>query len=156
MNLETNFNKNESLSENYPSKNFNIEGTNFFPKLTYLLNDNTSFDVFFQYASKENTIAQFETLKQQKYGASFRYANFQKIAISGEFNYFSNNFEGDTNTAVAYQMMEGLQPGKNYTWNLIAQKKITSFLDLNLSYNGRKSETSKVIHTGNVQLKAYF
>lgn len=156
VNLETNFNENESLSENYPSKNFNIEETNFFPKLTYLLNDNTSFDVFFQYASKENTIAQFETLKQQKYGASFRYANFQKIAISGEFNYFSNNFEGDNNTAVAYQMMEGLQPGKNYTWNLIAQKKITSFLDLNLSYNGRKSETSKVIHTGNVQLKAYF
>ena len=156
INLETNFNENESLSENYPSKNFNIEETNFFPKLTYLLNDNTSFDVFFQYASKENTIAQFETLKQQKYGASFRYANFQKIAISGEFNYFSNNFEGDNNTAVAYQMMEGLQPGKNYTWNLIAQKKITSFLDLNLSYNGRKSETSKVIHTGNVQLKAYF
>ncbi|WP_223032585.1 hypothetical protein [Hanstruepera marina] len=156
INLESNFNENESLSENYPSKNFNIEETNFFPKLTYLLNDNTSFDVFFQYANKENTIAQFETLKQQKYGASFRYANFQKIAISGEFNYFSNDFSGDTNTAVAYQMMEGLQPGKNYTWNLIAQKKITSFLDLNLSYNGRKSETSKVIHTGNIQLKAYF
>jgi hypothetical protein len=78
------------------------------------------------------------------------------MSIIGEVNYFSNNFVGNANTPVAYQMMEGLQPGKNYTWSLLAQKKITSFLDLNLNYQGRKSETSKVIHTGSVQLKAYF
>lgn len=52
--------------------------------------------------------------------------------------------------------MEGLQPGKNFTWNLLAQKKLTKFLDLNLNYFGRKSELSKTIHTGTVQLKAYF
>ncbi|PNQ75024.1 hypothetical protein C1T31_02490 [Hanstruepera neustonica] len=156
LNLESNFNNNISISENYASKNFDIDETNFNPKLSYLLNDNTRFDVFFQYASKENTISNFETLKQQKYGASFTFANFQKSAISGEFNYFTNDFSGSANTAVAYQMMEGLQPGKNYTWSVLAQKKITRYLDLNLTYYGRKSETSKVIHTGNVQLKAYF
>ena len=32
----------------------------------------------------------------------------------------------------------------------------TVFLDLNLNYFGRKTETSKTIHTGTVQLKAYF
>ncbi|WP_191858644.1 hypothetical protein [Hanstruepera ponticola] len=156
LNLESNFNNNISISENYASKNFDIDETNLNPKLSYLLNDNTRFDVFFQYASKENTISNFETLKQQKYGASFTFANFQKSAISGEFNYFTNDFAGSANTAVAYQMMEGLQPGKNYTWSVLAQKKITRYLDLNLTYYGRKSETSKVIHTGNVQLKAYF
>ena len=156
LNLESNFNNNISISENYASKNFDIDESNFNPKLSYLLNDNTRFDVFFQYTSKENTISNFEILKQQKYGASFTFANFQKSAISGEFNYFTNDFSGSANTAVAYQMMEGLQPGKNYTWNLLAQKKITKYLDLNLTYFGRKSETSKVIHTGNVQLKAYF
>lgn len=156
LNLESNFNNNISISENYASKNFDIDETNFNPKISYLLNDNTRFDVFFQYASKENTISNFETLKQQKYGASFTFANFQKSAISGEFNYFTNDFSGSANTAVAYQMMEGLQPGKNYTWSVLAQKKITRYLDLNLTYYGRKSETSKVIHTGNVQLKAYF
>jgi hypothetical protein len=53
-------------------------------------------------------------------------------------------------------MMEGLQPGKTFTWSLLAQKKSTKFLELNLSYLGRKTETSKTIHTGTVQLKAYF
>ncbi|MBP93479.1 MAG: hypothetical protein CMC55_05115, partial [Flavobacteriaceae bacterium] len=155
-NLESSFNNNISISENYASKNFDINESNINPKISYLLNDNTRFDVFYQYTSKENTISNFETLKQQKYGAAFTFANYQQAAISGEFNYFDNNFTGSANTAVAYQMMEGLQPGKNYTWSILAQKKLTSFLDLNLTYYGRKSETSKVIHTGNVQLKAYF
>ena len=68
----------------------------------------------------------------------------------------TNNFEGSNNSPVAYQMLEGLQPVKNYTWSLLFQKKINSFLNLNLNYLGRKSETSKTIHTGTIQLKAIF
>jgi hypothetical protein len=156
INFQTSLNSNQSISENFASKNYDIDEGNIFPKLSYLLNDNVRFDVFYQYTSKHNTIGNLETLKQQNYGASFSFLNFQKMSIIGEINYFSNNFVGNSNTPVAYQMMEGLQPGKNYTWSLLAQKKITSFLDLNLNYQGRKSETSKVIHTGSVQLKAYF
>ena len=57
---------------------------------------------------------------------------------------------------VGYQILEGLQPGTNLTWSLLAQQKITKYLDLNLNYFGRKTETSNTIHTGTVQLKAYF
>ncbi|PWI30690.1 hypothetical protein DI383_04385 [Flavobacteriaceae bacterium LYZ1037] len=156
INFQTSLNNTESVSENFSSKNYNIDAVNINPKLSYLLNDFTRFDIFYQYTNKENSIGGFETLKQQNYGASFSFTNFQKMSIIGEFNYFSNNFNGNSNSPVAYQMMEGLQPGKNYTWSLLAQKKITSFLDLNLNYLGRKSETSKVIHTGSIQLKAYF
>ncbi|WP_338732570.1 hypothetical protein [Mangrovimonas cancribranchiae] len=156
FNLESNHNNNESFSENFTSKNFNIDENNIHPKLSYLFNDNAQFDVFYQYSSKENTIGSLETLSQQRYGVSFAYSNTEKIALNGEFNYFSNTFSGDNNTPVAYQMLEGLQPGTNFTWSLLAQKKITKYLDLNLNYLGRKSETSRVIHTGNIQLKAYF
>ena len=53
-------------------------------------------------------------------------------------------------------MLEGLQSGTNYTWNLSLQKRITSYLDLNINYLGRKSETANAIHTGTVQLRATF
>ena len=156
LNVESYFNSTESSSENYASKNFNIDETLLFPKLSYLLNDNTRFDIFYKNNQKENTIGDFETLKQQNYGVSFSFADTQSAAINGEFNYISNDFSGNANTPVSYQMMEGLQPGKNLTWSLLAQKKITQYLDLNLNYMGRKSESSQVIHTGTVQLKAYF
>lgn len=156
INLLATFDNNESISENFTSKNYNFDEARFNPKLSYLFNENSSFDVFYQYVKKENTIGNLETLKQNKYGASFTLASSQKSAINGEFNYFSNIYNGNPNTPVAYQILEGLQPGKNFTWSLLAQKKLTDFLDLNLSYFGRKTETSKTIHSGSIQLKAYF
>ncbi|MDX1272370.1 hypothetical protein [Bizionia paragorgiae] len=156
VNFQTSLDTNTSESENFISKNYKLDEQRLNPKLSYLLNDTMRFDVFYQYTEKENTIGDLERLNQQKYGVSFAMNSNQKAAISGEFNIFSNAFEGNQNTPVGYQMLEGLQPGKNLTWSVLAQKKITKYLDLNLTYFGRKSETSKTIHTGNVQLKAYF
>ncbi|MBC2844266.1 hypothetical protein [Winogradskyella flava] len=156
VNALASFGTDESISENFANRNFDIEEERFQPKLSYLFSENAQFDIFYQYTSKENTIGSLESLAQNNYGLSFTYNNAQKIALTGEFNFFQNEFEGNANTPVAYQMMEGLQPGKNFTWSLLAQKKLTKFLDLNLNYFGRKTETSKVIHTGTIQLKAYF
>ena len=156
LNLQTNLDKNKSASQNFSSKNYQLNETLLNPKLSYLLDDNKRFDVYYQHQKKDNSIGGLEQLTQEKYGVSFTLTQNQKAAITGEFNYFSNDFSGNANTPVAYQMMEGLQPGTNFTWSLIAQKKLTKFLDLNINYFGRKSETSRTIHTGTVQLKAYF
>ena len=148
--------KDDSKSQNFTNRNYTIKERQFKPKLSYLFSENAQFDVFYQYTSRENTIENLESLVQNNYGLSFTYNNAQKIALTGELNFFKNGFEGNANSPVGYQMLEGLQPGKNYTWSLLAQKKLTKYLDLNLNYFGRKTETSKMIHTGTVQLKAYF
>jgi hypothetical protein len=155
-NASASFGTDESISENFINRNFNINEERFQPKLSYLFSENAQFDIFYQYTSKANTIDSLESLAQSNYGLSFTYNNAEKIALTGEFNFFQNEFEGNANTPVAYQMLEGLQPGKNFTWSLLAQKKLTKFLDLNFNYFGRKTETSKTIHTGTIQLKAYF
>lgn len=154
--IQSNFDNNESLSENFSSKNYNFNETLLSPKLSYLFNDNSRWDVYYQHTKKNNTIGGLETLKQQKYGTSFTVSNAKNNSLIGEFNFISNQFSGNANTPVAYQILEGLQPGRNFTWSLLAQKKLTKFLDLNLSYFGRKTQTSNTIHTGSVQLKAYF
>ena len=156
VNLKSSLNTNESLSENFATRNYIIDEVRLQPKLTYLFSENARFDVFYQYTTKDNTIGNMETLLQNNYGMSFTYNNGQKIALNGEVNFFDNTFDGNANTPVSYQMLEGLQPGKNFTWSLLAQKKLTTYLDLNLNYFGRKTETSKTIHTGTIQLKAYF
>ena len=156
INLTSSLDTNESLSENFATRNYIIDEVRLQPKLSYLFSENARFDVFYQYTSKDNTIGSMELLLQNNYGVSFTYNNGQKIALNGEINFFDNDFEGNANTPVSYQMLEGLQPGKNFTWSLLAQKKLTTYLDLNLNYFGRKTETSKTIHTGTIQLKAYF
>ncbi|MEZ4858518.1 MAG: hypothetical protein R2781_06875 [Flavobacteriaceae bacterium] len=155
-NLKGSFGSNETLSENFENRNFNLENYSVNPKISYLANRQTRFDVFYQFINEENALGEKEQLKQQKLGFSFAYNNVEKISITGEFNYINNDFTGSAFSPVAYTMLEGLQPGTNFTWNLLFQKRITKYLDANLSYFGRKSETTKTIHTGSIQLRAFF
>jgi hypothetical protein len=53
-------------------------------------------------------------------------------------------------------MLESLQNGKNYVWNISYQQSLSTNLQLSITYDGRKSETSKMIHNGGVQLRAAF
>src|SRR5690606_12695927 len=106
--------------------------------------------------SKENRIGSMEMLSQKRFGTSFTYASQKQFTANGELSIFDNSFTGAAFSPVAYQMLEGLQPGQNLTWRLLLQKNLTQFLDVNVNYQGRKAETTKAIHTGSIQLRAYF
>ncbi len=145
-----------SESENYATKNFEIDGYKIQPKISYLFNKNASWDIFYERSQKDNQINNLETLGQNRFGTSFTYASEKKFTANGEFSLYKNDFTGDALSPVAYTMLEGLQPGQNLTWRLLLQKNLTQYLDVNVNYQGRKNETSKSIHTGSVQLRAYF
>ncbi len=155
-NLKTQLSENKTTSENFEQRNFTIESYDFAPKLSYLFSENAQFSVVYQYTNKENLLGERELLKQQKMGIQFTYNKAEKFSINGDFNFISNDFTGSAFSPVAFQMLEGLQPDKNFTWSLLFQRSITKYLDANLSYFGRKSENSNTIHTGTIQIKAYF
>jgi hypothetical protein len=156
FNLDTSQSKTSSISDNYASRNFEIKNYSVGPKISYLFNSNISLSFIYEYKNKENTINNLEQLKQQRLGASFTYSGEKKITINGEYSIYDNAFIGDQLSPVAFQMLEGLQAGKNSTWRLLVQKNLTQYLDLNINYQGRKSDNSPIIHTGNVQLRAFF
>ena len=143
-------------SENYPENNYQVKGYHLAPKISYLFSKNTSWDLFYELQNKENQIGKLETLLQNRFGTAFTFAGKNKLTMSGEISFYQNKFNGSEYSSVGFQMLEGLQAGQNLTWKLLLQKKLTQFLDINLNYQGRKSETSTTIHTGNVQLRAYF
>ena len=145
-----------SESENFAVRNFEIDGFQLAPKVSYLFSQNTSWDVFFEFQKKSNQIGELEVLEQQRIGTSFTFSGKKQFTMNGEFSLYDNRFAGNAASAVAFQMLEGLQPGKNQTWRLLIQKNLTQFLDINVNYQGRKSEDSKTIHTGSVQLRAFF
>lgn len=144
------------ISENYAEKNYTIAGFQIAPKISYLFSKSTSWDIFYELQNKENKIGNYETLTQHRLGSSFSYAGEKKITVNGEISFYQNKFNGDPFSSVGFQMLEGLQTGQNVTWRLLLQKNITQFMDININYQGRKSEFSQTIHTGSIQLRAYF
>ncbi len=154
--MEAGTGTNLSSSLVFGNRNFELETVSLRPKISYLHNKNSRLEILYTYKNKENRIGELESLDQHNLGASFRYANRDKFTLNTDVNLIHNEFEGPTNTPVAYQMLEALQPGTNYTWLLGMQKRLTSFLDLNLNYLGRKSEGAPTVHTGSLQLRATF
>jgi hypothetical protein len=145
-----------SESITFFEKNYTIDGYLWTPKISYLFSKNASLDLFYEQSNKENKIGNFDTLTQNRFGTSFSYSANSRFNLNGEISLYKNEFEGNEFSSAGFQMLEGLQKGKNVTWRTLFQMNLTKFLDLNFVYQGRKSETSDAIHTGNIELKAYF
>ena len=80
----------------------------------------------------------------------------KKGVINATVNYIMINYVGESNTSVAFEMLEALQPGNNITWNLSYQRTLANNLQLTINYMGRKTEENNAIHTGGVQVRAFF
>lgn len=145
-----------NTSENFQTRNFRLGSSSFNPEISHLFSKQSRLSFSYTYQSKKNKLGDLESLQQNNFGMAFAVADIEKLSLNGGLNYIDNRFRGSAFSPVSYQILEGLQPGTNFTWNLIAQKRITKFLDLNVSYFGRKSDGSSTIHTGNIQFKAFF
>ncbi|WP_226913015.1 hypothetical protein [Flavicella marina] len=155
--IDININKKEidSDSENYADRIYKINSNELNPMLMYSFSLNSNLSINYEYKDKNDSFS-ITALELHKLGAAYQFSHPNKGAFVADFNLYKNNFTGNSNSPVGYEMLEGLQPGDNFVWNVVAQKKLTSYLHLNLNYNGRKSEFANTIHTGSIQLRAVF
>ncbi|MDC1343948.1 hypothetical protein N8249_09955, partial [Flavobacteriaceae bacterium] len=147
IDLQGKLSENKLETENFNNRNYEIDVIAFQPKISYVLNNDNRFAAFYHMKNKENTLTEFEKLKQQKIGIEYFYTGKSTSQFNANFTTFFNDFSGNPNSPVGYQMLEGLQEGTNYTWTFLWNKKLNSFLNVNLNYKGRKSLNSKTIHT---------
>ena len=154
--LTSEYIENKNTNEIYINRNFNLIEQAVKPNLTYFFTKNHWLKGTFEFSDKQNTLQGEELLKTQKISLDYLYANSKETRFSANVNWLLNSFTGNPFSAVGYQMLGGLQPGKNAVWNVLWSKKLNSFLFLNLNYNGRSGENSRTIHNGTVQLRANF
>lgn len=146
----------ESKSDNYASRNFELHTLDWQPKVSFLFSKNASWEIFYKNSTKNNTIGNLESLKQQQFGTHFIWNSSKGLTSNGSIIYYNNDFKGNATSPVGFQLLEGLQVGKNITWQVSLQKSMTQYLDISLNYQGRKSSNNLAIHTGTIQLRAFF
>jgi len=123
-------------------------------------------NVIFQYNNLKTTALYNYTQKLNKDGIEKSFHNKASLecnysmpkrgSILLKTTYFHIVFQGEANSAVGYDMLEALNPGNNGLLTLTYQTTLWQNLQLNLSYEGRISEQSKMRHVGVVELRAYF
>jgi len=85
-----------------------------------------------------------------------RYNTAGKGSIQANANLVDITYNGETNTSLANEMLSGLKPGTNVTWSLSIQRNLSNNLQVDITYNGRRSEGVPIIHVGGAQVRAFF
>ncbi|MEZ4757917.1 MAG: hypothetical protein R2817_13900 [Flavobacteriales bacterium] len=138
-------------------RSFAIDQRGMKPKLTW--QPNTSFRAIgtFRYVEKQNR-PEFGTgsTEAQDLGIELRYNTVGKGSLLATINLVDIRFEGEENTPLGNELLNGLRPGTNYTWSMALQRNLSNNLQVDITYNGRRSEGLPVVHVGGAQVRAFF
>jgi hypothetical protein len=157
LNVGVNNGEKLNTSQFFSTRNYNISYTGTEPKINFQPNTSFRLSLAFKYVDKKNTQdLGGQKVIQQNYGLELRYNVLQKGSFSAKANFIQLTYNDSPNSSVAYEMLEGLKPGQNITWNASYQQNLANNLTISINYDGRQSEGSKAIHTGGAQVRAYF
>ena len=142
-------------SEFFSNKNYRLKNLRESFSLRYHPSSAMRFELGYAFADMNNQQGPEKAI-QHKINLKFQISRVKQFRVHGKTSLIHFDYGAPRNTPVAYQMLQGLKPGKNATWSLVLQKEIYQNLDLNLNYSGRTSQGHRTIHTGQVELRASF
>lgn len=145
----------ENGSEFFTNRNFNISSIEVEPKLIF--QPSVKFRLSFSaiITEKENTLGTEESSNKTA-ATELRFNEAGKGSISLSARFIDIDFNASENSSLAFDMLDGLRDGGNITWDVLWQRNLANNLQLNLNYSGRKSDGIRIIHTGGMQLRAFF
>ena len=142
-------------SEYFIQRNFNIQKDIPSLKIRYtgMLGLNVEVGYEFKYAS--NTKGE-EYNRSHSVSSEVSYSIRNKSWINLSANLSNIDYNGALGTPIEYEFLKGFKPGKNATWEVRIRRKISNFFEMELGYNGRYISTGRIVHTGNMQVRAVF
>lgn len=110
----------------------------------------------------------FKSNKEPQYGGQFavintvslscKYNRHNKTTLSGKVSYSAIGYgdEAYQNAQAQYAMMEGLNKGNNLVWNASFEQRLTTAIQMVITYDGRLSQGSKAVNTARAEVRAIF
>lgn len=127
------------------------------PRITWQPNTSLRAMLAYKYTDKKNRMDYGgEEALLSDLGMELRYNTAGKGSITATANWVDITYAGEVNSSLANEMLTGLKPGTNITWSVGIQRNLNNNLQVDLTYNGRRSENVPVIHVGGAQVRAFF
>ncbi len=144
-------------SDYFSSRDYSIYSNTTEPKVSYQPGNNFRITASYQYGDKKNTTGQLkERAISNKFLTEVKYTAANSGIISAKVSLININYNAADDSYLAYEMLEGYKNGKNVTWGAAVDKTLNNSIQLSLTYDGRKLQDSPVVHTGGVQVRAFF
>jgi hypothetical protein len=149
--------QNAALADYTSGRNFQIAQQELKPQLIYQEGSLLRLSFAGSMSQKNNSVLYGgQSAKSKSLETTWKINRSEKGSFNGALKYVYFDFNGTALSAVGYEMLEGLRPGTNWTWNLSYQKILGKNLQLSLNYGGRLMQGQTAVHTGGMELRAYF
>ncbi|MFY8005004.1 MAG: hypothetical protein ACOVNR_09165, partial [Chitinophagaceae bacterium] len=141
----------------FANRNFEIVGFQTEPKLSYVNGTIYRLQASYQYIQRENMAKDGgQQAKIHSIITEAKWNMVQKNSLTAKFTYADIQLTGLPNTAVSFVMLNGLNTGRNFLWNLELTKRLGNSLEMMVQYEGRKPGNISVIHIGRASIRAIF
>lgn len=154
-----------SENQAFSTRNYRLQGWEIGPKMTWIPLRGFRMTANIRWESSRNTLPTAERADQSNWTTEITWNPASKTNAQGfkaatslrlKGTFANVRYTGAPNSAVAFAMLEGLQDGKNYLWNLSLDRQLSKSMQLSLSYEGRKTGENRVVHVGRAQVRAVF
>lgn len=148
------------MTPSFDNQNYAIRSVGIEPRISFVHGTDFRISAGYRFDDKKNTDSVQKASINSITGEA-KYNVLSSTSVTGRFTFSRIKYTDPANanaanTAVSYIMLDALLPGKNFLWTLDLTKRLTSYLELNFQYEGRKAGTSNTVHIGRAALRALF
>ena len=140
----------------FTDRNFIISYTKYQGEISFRPSTKARFNLKYSFAKNQQEINNMENADKNELTFSSNLRQSQKSSMDASLSLFKIKYNGKSGSLIEYDLLEGLKNGQNYIWLVNYTRRISKLIDLIVTYEGRKTGTSPVIHTAKMQAKASF
>ncbi|MBL7933026.1 MAG: hypothetical protein JNL60_14050 [Bacteroidia bacterium] len=158
INSDNTFSMKGNRSEFFPIRNYYIKTWETEQKLVFQPNTVFRISAIYKYTDKKNTLKEsgLQYANLINYAVELKYNQTEKGSLTGRLDFIKITYTDVENSSIAYEMLNGLNIGDNFTWELNYQRNLSSNIQISINYNGRKTPNAPVVHIGGAQVRAFF
>jgi hypothetical protein len=138
-------------------RNYEYAYQQFQQSFIYQGSTNSRYALIARISKKQNDIQYGgETCLLRELGITWKQNQTEKGGFQGELKWIQLDYTGTSQSAIGYELLESLKPGRNYTWGVSYQRTLAKNLQMTIQYSGRATGNSRTIHNGSMELRAFF
>ncbi len=147
---------NELITPKFTNRNFSLINKEITPEINYTFKTNFRIAVNYTYKNKKNESGLQQAI-DHSITTDIKYNVLSNGSLSTRLTFNNITFNGgDPNSTTGFEILEGLQPGKNFILDVELLKRLAGNLEINFQYEGRKSGNVGIVNTGRATLRALF
>ncbi len=154
----------QSDNQAFDTRDFSIVSQEYGPKVTWLPKRTFRIATTLKWKNSKNEAASGEQATQVNANTEITWNPVSKANTNGfkaatsiraKVTFADIQYQGAPNSTVAFNMLDGLQNGKNILWSFNIDRQLSQSMQLSLNYEGRRTGT-RTVHVGRAQVRAIF